>query len=215
VRPSVLKSYSFSLQPTRGEKEETPRLPKFKPIKQSELLRTTTGGSRRQMTTEEMVELLRRVDAQQTELLKALGIDPNNPDWAADAFVLLARIHHGVGVIHIDKARAPNKHAAKWTLEHDKILLAAMRARLGQGKTATAALKEIAGDKSIWQQLPQVKNSYSQKSPTARRVETYRKRWGLISKIRVLDSVQSAILDGLASSVAATRQKKRLNKPSS
>jgi hypothetical protein len=213
VRRSIERVCQFSVELTRGEKEETPRLPKFRPIKLSEVLRTTTGASARKITSDVTLELIRRVDAQQTELFKALELDPNNPDWA-DAFLLLASIHHGVGVIHVEKTRAPNRHAAKWTREQDNALLAAINARLEKGKTATAAFKEIAGDKAIWEQFPRVKNSRSQKSPVARRVQTYRKRWGLIRKMRLFDSVQSAILGGLTQSVGPTKQKNLLKKPS-
>jgi len=133
VDHSTTRVYQLSVKLTRGVKEETPRLPKFKPIKLSKVLRTTTGTSTRKITSDVTFELLRRVDAQQTELIKALELNPNNLDWA-EAFVLLARIHHGVGVVHIEKARAPNKHAAKWTRDQDDILLAAIDARLEKGR---------------------------------------------------------------------------------
>jgi hypothetical protein len=213
VAHSIKRVYQLSVKLTRGEKEETPQLPKCKPIKLSEVLRATTGASARKITSDVTLELLRRIDAQQTELLEALELDPNNPDWA-EAFVLLAYIHHGVGVIHIEKARAPNKHAAKWTHEQDNALLAAIDAGLNKGKTATAALKEIAGDKAIWEQFPRANNSHSQKSPAARRVQTYRKRWGLIRKMRLTDAVQTAILAGLTKPVGPAERMKLLKKPS-
>jgi hypothetical protein len=195
VRHPIKRVYQLSVELTRGEKEETPGLPKFKPIKLSEVLRTTAGTSTRKITSDVTLELLRRVDEQQTELIKALELNPNNPDWAK-AFVLLARIHHGVGVIHVDKARAPNKHAAKWTRDQDDNLLAAIDARLGKGMTATAALREIAGDEAIWNQFPQVRTSLSPKLAAARRVKTYGKRIQLIRKARLLDSVKSEIING-------------------
>src|SRR5690606_3013216 len=161
---SITKIYKFTVQPTRGEKEQTAPLPKFKPIKLSEILRTTTGKSNLNITSDVMAELIERIHAQQVELLRGLDIDEENPDWA-DAFLQLACVHHGMGVIHVDKARPPNKHAAKWTREQDQALLAEMNARLESGKTATAALKEIASDKSIWRQFPNAKNFRSDKPP--------------------------------------------------
>jgi hypothetical protein len=206
VIPSIKKVYTFYVEPTRGEREEPPRLPKFKPIKLSEVLRTKTGKSALNINSDVTIELILRVDEQQVKLLRALDLDENNPDWA-QAFLQLAKIHHGVGIVHVEKARAPNKHAVKWTNEQDNALFAAINPRLQKGKTATAAFKEIAGDKAIWEQFPTVKNSRSQKSPAALRVQTYRKRWGLVKKTRLLDSVQSAILDGLLTQPPATKQK--------
>jgi hypothetical protein len=179
----------------------------------SEVLRTTTVTSTRKITSDVTFELFRRVEAQQNKLIEALELDPNDPDWA-EAFVLLACIHHGVGVVHIEKARAPNKNATKWTRDQDDVLLAAIDARLEKRMTATAALKEIASDEAIWKQFPEARNSRSQKSPAALRVQTYRKRWGLARKTGLLDSVQSAIRDGLLTQPAATRQKTLLMKPS-
>lgn len=213
VSGSRERVYRLSVQLARSEKDETRRLPTFKPIKLSEVLRTIKGASSRKITTDVTLELIRRIDAQQAKLLQALDLDPNNPDWA-EAFVSLAGIHHGVGVIQIEKARAPNKHATKWAPGQDNTLLAAMNARLDKGMTATAALKEIATDKTMWQQFPRVENSRSQKPPAFRRMQTYRKRWGLIKKVRLLDSIQSAMLDGLLTQPAATKQKTLLKKPS-
>lgn len=193
---SMRRTIKLSIEPTRGTTEEAPPLPQFKPMKLTEVLRTTTGKSTQTISSEVTLELIRRVNAQQLELLRALGLDPENPDWC-DAFAQLAYIHHGVGVIHVDKARAPNKSAAKWTREQDNALLAAMDAKLENGMTATAALNEIATDDAIWKQFPQTENSRSDKSPVSRRAQNYRKRLGLIKKRDLLENIEDDLVESL------------------
>jgi hypothetical protein len=206
VRRSTKKVYRFSVEPTRGEKEETPRLPKFKPIKLSEVLRTKTGKSALNINSDLMTELILRVDAQQVELFRALGLDADDPDWA-EAFLELAKIHHGVGIIHVEKARAPNKHAAKWSREQEQFLLESVNARLERGLTVTAALKKIASDKAICLQLPRgpAEDQLSEKSIVSRRIKNFRKRLELIKKRVDLENIHKQIFDNLA--VKRARQK--------
>jgi hypothetical protein len=206
-----------SVEPTRGTTKRAPPLPKFKPIKLSEVLRTATGKSTQTISSDATLEIIRRIDEQQADLLRALGLNPENPDWS-DAFAQLAYIHHGVGAIHVDKARPPNKHAAKWTREQDCALLAAIDARLESGMTATAALNEMATDDAIWKQFPHTENSRSDNSPVSRRAQNYRKRLALIKKRDLLENIQDNIVEslvdgrlGLGGSMKRNLQKRRLD----
>lgn len=212
ILPSAQRVYKFHFEPTRGATEERPRLPNFKPIKLSEVLRTKTGKSALNISSDVTIELILRVDAQQEKLLRALGLDGDNPDWA-EAFIELAKIHHGVGIIHVGKRRGPNKHAVKWSPKQDHVLLDSVNARLEHGMTVTAALKEIASDKAIWERLPLVKNSRSENAPAFRRVQNFRKRFGSIKKRIDLENIHNQIFESLANGQTRQAGQKAKNRP--
>lgn len=193
---SVQMIYTFYVVPSRGDNEKAPCLPKFHPIKLNKLLLGKTGKTDLAGVSSVTVDLLELVAVQQFELLQALGIDAAKPDYAK-AFLELAKIHHGMGVIKVEMARGSNKNAEKWSKEQDDDLLKAVIARQQRGMTIASALNGIASDEAIWKKFPSVKNSRSDKTPALLRAQNYRKRLGFIRKRNEIEAAQSEIIDRL------------------
>jgi hypothetical protein len=188
--------FTFYVEPSRGENAPT-LLPQFKSIKLKKLLREKTGSTGLRSSSEITMELFEKIAAQQADLLTALGLDAAHPDYA-QAFLKLARIHHGVGYIQLELARRPNKNAEKWSREQDDALLNAVDTRQQSGMTITAAIGEIAHDENIWSKFPSVTNSRSQKSPVFLRIQNYRRRLGIVRKRNAVEARQNEILDRLS-----------------
>jgi hypothetical protein len=156
-----------------------------------------TGRSALTGSSDVTIELLELINEQQNAILLALGLDAANPDYA-QAFLALARIHHGVGVIQIESKRAPNKNAQKWTREQDDALLKAVDVRVQAGMKITDAVQEIASDETIWQKFPVTDKTDSGKLPARLRAQNYRRRLALIKKRNAAERMQSEIVKDLA-----------------
>lgn len=194
---SSQKICTVYVEPTRGKREK-PCLPQFAPIKLKEIQRET-GRASIDNNPEIIKTIARRLDMQQTDLLRALGLDAARPDYVK-AFLELAKIHHGMGILLVERARPSNSHAAKWSREQDAILKSNVAVRRRRGMTATAALRDIANDKRLYSQLPVAKHSRSEKPAAIRREENYKKRLAFILRRDVAENEQSKIIEGLARS---------------
>ncbi len=184
--------YTVHVQPKRGGGDAAPNLPRSKPIKLSKLMKEKTGSSTIRASQEVTLAILNRIQAQQADLLTALGLDAAKPDYA-QAFLELARIHHGVGVVLVENARSPNKNAEKWTSEQDEALVKAVHERRRGGMTITSALNEIANDEGLWRQFPIDTSSRSEKSAASLRAQTLKKRLEII-RLRAAESSQRELL---------------------
>ncbi|EAQ35020.1 hypothetical protein NB311A_14030 [Nitrobacter sp. Nb-311A] len=194
--PSIQKVYALHLEPSQGE-GETSRLPPFAPVKLSKVLLAKTGRTTLGDSSDVTIDLLELIAAQQDKLLQALGFDSANPDYA-QAFLALARIHHGVGVIQVESKRASNKNAKKWTKEQDDALLQAVDVRQQAGMKITDAVQQIASDETIWQKFPVTDKTDSGKLPARLRAQNYRRRLALIKKRNAAERMQSEIVKDLA-----------------
>ncbi len=192
--PSIQKVYALHLEPSRG-KEKTPLLRRFAPIKLRKVMVEKTGRSALTGSSDVTIELLELINEQQNAILLALGLDAANPDYA-QAFLALARIHHGVGVIQIESKRAPNKNAQKWTREQDDALLKAVDVRVQAGMKITSALKQIASDESVWRKFPCSHNS--ERPPATLRAQNYKRRLALVKKRNSAEKMQSEVIKDLA-----------------
>lgn len=193
---SIKKVYTLHFEPTRGE-DKPPRLPQYDPIKLNKFLLAKTGKTALTDDSDVTMDLLELIAAQQVELLQALGLDAANPDYA-QAFLNLARIHHGVGVIQVERARVPNKNALKWTREQDDALLKAVDVRFQAGMRITSALKQIASDETVWRKLPCTDKPHSERPPAILRAQNYRRRLALVKKRNAAERMQSEIIKDLA-----------------
>lgn len=182
--------------PTREDSEDAHRLPQFAPVKLNKFLQEKTGKTTLASVSGVTEDLLKLVAAQQIELLQALGLDAAKPDYA-QAFLELAKIHHGMGVIKVEMARGSNKNAEKWSREQDDDLLKAVIARQQRGMTIGSALNGIANDEAIWKKFPQIKNSRSDKPPASLRAQNFRRRLGFIKKRNEIEAAQSQVIDRL------------------
>lgn len=191
---SPRREYTVYVEP-RG-KGERPYLPQFEPINLKQIQRET--GRITVNNEQEIIRtILLRLDMQQTELLRALGLDTARPDYV-QAFLELAKIHHGMGILLVERARASNNHAAKWSREQDAILKSNVAVRRQCGMTATEALRDIAKDKDLYLLLPVAKHSRSEKPAAIRREQKYKKRLAFILKRDAAENEQSKIIEGLA-----------------
>jgi hypothetical protein len=161
------------------------------------VLLAKTGRTTLSDSSDVTIELLELIASQQGKLLQTLGFDAANPDYA-QAFLALARIHHGVGVIQVESKRASNKNAEKWTKEQDDALLQAVDVRRQVGMTITDAVRQIASDKTVWQKFPGTDKTDSGKLPAILRAQNYRRRLSLIKKRNAAERMQSEIVKDLA-----------------
>lgn len=188
--------YTAYLEPSRGQAEKR-ILPHFKPMKMMKILREKTGGNAIVASAEVTNEIFDRIQAQQVELLQALGLDATKPDYA-QAFLELARAHHGVGTVEVESARAPNKNAAKWTARQDEALLEAVRVRQKRGMKVTAAVREIANDEKIWSRFPPKDSVRKGKPAGLLREQNFRRRIAFLRKRSAEQIALAEVLDGLA-----------------
>ncbi len=188
--------YTIHIEPKRGE-AKVPNLPKSQPIKLNKLLKEKTGSTFIRGDKEVFFEIFDRIQAQQAELLTALRLDSAKPDYA-QAFLELARIHHGVGVILVENARPSNKNAGKWTDEQDQALVKALHQRRRSGMTITAALREIANEEGIWRKFPLDKSSRSEKPAASLRAQTLKKRLEIV-RLRAAESSLRELLAEIGS----------------
>ncbi|QDM18200.1 hypothetical protein [Tardiphaga sp. vice278] len=202
---SKFLAFALHIVPTREDSEEAPRLPKFAPVKLNKFLLEKTGKTAQAGVSGVTEDLFEHVATQQVELLQALGLDVEQPDYA-QAFLELAKIHHGMGVIMVETARGSNKNAKKWSKEQDDDLLKAVITRRQRGMTIASALNEMVNDEAIWQKFPPIKDSRSDKPPALLRAQNYRRRLVFIKRRNEIEAAQSEIIDRLAE-IKARQQK--------
>jgi hypothetical protein len=91
-------------------------------------------------------------------------------------------IHHGVGHLSWTLPRSANRHAAKWTDNHDFEFHAMMVELLSKGMKESAALKELANDPTKWKRFPQPASVRSETPAESRRFQNFKSRWIRIIK---------------------------------
>ena len=142
------------LSASADELEKTrDKLPQFDPVD----LRSLVAAAKKQtgtQTAEEKIinELGNRIKEQTEELLRSLACDPAELKWQT-AFMRLARIHHGLGMLAYAPKRT-NSNARTWTWEHDFRLLTVMRDLKAEGIEGAAAFVKIAKDPKLREQFP-------------------------------------------------------------
>jgi hypothetical protein len=181
--PRATKRGTRTVPPTGWQKSQVARLTKFPPHQLEDLIDGTLGDTAKQISAEVILEIRRRNEAKLEQLVRELGIDPNHPDVWRRAFLQLAFMHHGIGVISWVQPRGSNRRAAKWNDEHDLHFYSMMEELMASGLKPMVALREIAKDRDKWSKLaPQPKNFRSEKSDVERRYVTLKKRWQIVRK---------------------------------
>ena len=139
---------------TQELKERRKNLPKFKPLEIDEFAKRTRAHDNPADDFERPTETLRReTNRQMLELLRRLGVDPAQPDAWRKGFFWLASYHHGAGHFVYYRPKM-HRNAARWTHEHDLILLSETIKLRATGLSELAALKRIASQSELKRLLP-------------------------------------------------------------
>jgi hypothetical protein len=157
------------------------KLPKFKPLELDELTKRPRADDDPEDDFERLARILQReTDRQMLELLRRLGVDAAQPDAWRKGFFLLACYHHCVGhfVYHRSKR---HRNAAKWTNEHDLVLLSETIKLRTTGLSELAAVKRIASHPQLKHLLPYRAQQYraledSRETELRKRVAALRRR---------------------------------------
>lgn len=87
------------------------------------------------------------------ELLRHLGVDPARPDAWLRGFLILAHVHHGIGHLAWYPKRT-NRNAARWTPDHDFVLLREVLILKTEGLSERGAVKWLATSSKKIQLFP-------------------------------------------------------------
>jgi hypothetical protein len=156
-------------------------LPKFKPFELDQLAKRPPADNDPRDNSARIVGLLQQETNQQMlELLRRLRIDAAQSDAWRKGFYWLACYHHGVGRFVFYR---PKKHrnAARWTNEHDLVLLSETIKLKATGLSELAALKIIASHPELKRLLPYRAQKYraledTRKTEHKKRVAALRRR---------------------------------------
>jgi len=137
------RSKSFYLPAEDILEAERKQLPFFEPYEARKLLADAARANKGNASDAAIADVYgRHVRAQITQLFRALGCDPNDPQFWPKAFMKLARLHHNVGrLVHHLRSR-PN--AKVWTLEDESTLFIGVYELVQTGLSAREAIRMIA-----------------------------------------------------------------------
>jgi hypothetical protein len=126
--------------------------------------------------------------AQITQLLRALGCDPNDKQFWPKAFMKLARLHHNVGRLVHHLRLPPNAKA--WTVEDESILLCGVYALVQTGLSEREAVRRIA-DAKVFPHYE--RQSWQRPSGDATRIARQRALWRKYQQLREQSKVPDPI----------------------
>ena len=180
------------------------KLPVFDPHDLRSLITEAKTNDKADVDTAFFLAFRRRNDAQTTELLMRLGVDPSRPDAWERGFFHLASLHHGAS--HLAwYPRRTNRNSATWTPTHDLALLQKVVVLGQRGLSERAAVKKLATDPNTRKIFPYRKQGYRFSA-----VEEPQKReaalWARLQKVKasacatsIVDLLLGESQDGLSS----------------
>lgn len=135
------------------------------------------------------IEAERQID----EVLSALGYSRSDPNVWKKAFRDLIEIHHGSGAIATRIDAPTNRHASRWTLAQDDLLVSRINQLRAKGHTLSAALNIIAKDSDLCAKLPMPRGQHITTTSANRRFATFKKRWQTIQKLTLTERLERAL----------------------
>ena len=150
----------ISLLPKDHEvKSALRKLPVFDPHDLRSLISEAKANDRADVHTAFLFAFRRRNEAQMTDLLRRLGVDPSRVDAWERGFFHLAALHHGVGHLAWYPRRI-NRNSATWTPEHDLALAREVFLLRQAGLSERAAVRKLATDPKKRQLFPYRMHGY-------------------------------------------------------
>lgn len=176
----------------RERKQRLSRLPQFEPFLVS--AEPPLDEKARSIKTEAVLAQFKmETERQIDEVLKALGYNRSDPHAWEKAFRDLVEIHHGGGAIAARIDMPSNRHASRWTLAQDDLLVSRVDELRAKGHSISAALKIIAKDSRFCEKLPKPSGQHSTANSANRRSATFKKRLQTIQKLTLTERLERAL----------------------